>query len=92
MRNDVKLLFADMYRCELEIKDGLKEAAKLVTEMLVQGDWESLSKVINGIWDEAAMIEKQAMTMRQLAEKFIAAGDYPGQTIQMTPMESLARE
>ena len=92
MRKDVKILFADIYRHQQEIKDGLRLAAKLTNEMLDIEDWDTLSQRVNGSWDEADLMEKHAGAMRHLAETFIAGGDYPGQTVQMTPMESLAKE
>ena len=92
MRNDIKLLFADLYRYEVGIRANVKDAVKLTDELLDKGDWDGLSKAVNAIWDEVSLIEKQAGQMRILLEKFISAGDYPGQTIQMTPMEQLARE
>lgn len=92
MRNNVKLLFADLYRYEAGIRANVKDAGKLTDALLIQGDWDGLSKAVNAIWDEVSLIEKQAGQMRILLEKFISAGDYPGQTIQMTPMESMAQE
>ena len=92
MRNDKRLLFADLYRYESGIKAGIKDTAKLTDELLRQTDWECLSKFANAIWDEVSLIEKQAGQMRMLLETFIASGDYPGETIHMTPMESMAQE
>lgn len=92
MRNDVKLLFADLYRYEVGIRANVKDAVRLTDELLIKEDWDGLSRAANAIWDEVSLIETQAGQMRKLLEYFIAAGDYPGQTIQMTPMEQLARE
>lgn len=93
MRNEsVKILFSDLYRHQRDIKTELKDAGKLTDDVLSQGEWEGLAKVAQELWDEVTLIEKHAECMRRLLEDFIAAGDYEGQTVNMTPMESLAAQ
>lgn len=92
MRNDAKLLFADLYRYEAGIKENVKSVGKLSDELLKTVDWIYLSKIVNTIWDEVSLIEKQAGQMRILLEKFISAGDYSGEAIHVTPMEQMAKE
>lgn len=93
MKNEkTKILFAELYRDQLVIKIGLKDAAKLTDKFLVDADWETMTKTANELWDEVDIIEKSAAGMRRLLEDFISGGMYEGQTIGTTPMETLANE
>ncbi len=92
MRNDAKVLFADLYRYGAGIKENVKSVGKLSDELLKSVDWDYLSKIVNTIWDEVSLIEKQAGQMRILLEKYISAGDYNGEMIHVTPMEQMAKE
>ena len=92
MRNDAKLLFADLYRYEVWIRANVKDAVKLTDDLLGKDNWDALSRQVNAIWNEVSLIEKQAWQMRILLEKFISAGDYSGEVIHVTPMEQMAKE
>ena len=92
MREKTKILFAELYRDQRIIKNGLKDAGKLTDQILGETDWEAMTKTANELWDEVDIIEKHAADMRRLLEGFISGGLYEGQTIQMTPMESLAAD
>lgn len=93
MRDEnVKSLFSDLYVHQLYIKEGIKDAAKLSTEILYKPDWESLSAVINELYNEVSLIEKHAAGMRVLLETFVSSGMYEGQAIGKTPMEGLAED
>ena len=93
MRDEkTKILFAELYRDQRIIKNGLKDAGKLTDQILGETDWETMTKTANELWDEVNLIEKHASDMRRLLEGFISGGMYEGQTIKMTPMENLAAE
>ena len=90
--NEVKILFADLYRMVGQIKSETKEIQKMANDLPIMIDWVSMANT-------AEVIMSQAMRVRNLSDaivhatiSFIQNGPYEGQRPGVTPMEALAEE
>lgn len=89
MMDDLKILFADLYRHTAAIKDETKEMAKNINVLMDQTDWNEITMCADSIASIAARIKAYGANMEKLVDKFLQDGPYEGQSAGITPLESL---
>ncbi len=86
----LKVLFADLYRLNTDIKDELKFSSRSIADILDQTEWETFSMVANSIANNAEYIKARAQAMIDCIDIVMNGGDYGEQTATMRPLELLA--
>jgi len=90
--NEVKILFADLFRLIGQIKAGTKEMQKLMNDLPNCIDWASMGNLAETIMNQAVRVRSFSDTIVRETIGFIQDGPYEGQQPGKTPMEALAEE
>ena len=87
--NEVKILFADLFRMIGAIKGEAKEMQKIVNNLPYTIDWMNMASSAETVMQSAIHIRALSDAIARATMIFIEEGPYEGQKAGLTPLEAL---